>query len=91
MTFLTGFSTLHERVLSSTLNSSPRPVFVARDQGKSPPRLHKARVEVTGIKAVDMKIHSLPFQLAPPRSEAVGPMKPLRGPTPVAGEKGPDP
>ena len=34
--------------------------FLARDRGKSPPRLHKARVEVNGIKA------SMTFNLALP-------------------------
>ncbi len=27
----------------------PHPVFVARDRGKSLPRLHKARVEASGL------------------------------------------
>ena len=27
--------------------------FLARRQGQSPPRLHKARVEVTGVKALN--------------------------------------
>jgi hypothetical protein len=30
---------------------SPTPSFFARDRGKSPPRLHKARIEVSRIKA----------------------------------------
>jgi hypothetical protein len=59
--------------------------FLARDQGKSPPRLHKARVEVARINARhDMDtLSSLQTQAAP--SEAVGPMKPLQGPTLIAG------
>ncbi len=60
--------------------------FLARDRGRSPPRLHKARVEVTRIKALhDMDTHSPPFKLRQLYSEAAGPMKPLQGPTPIPG------
>ncbi len=31
-------------------------VFLARDQGKSPPRLHKARLEVTRIPPIRILI-----------------------------------
>ena len=67
--------------------SLPVPSFLlARDQGKSPPRLHKARVEVTRINARhDIDTHaSLQTKVA--HSEAVGPMKLLQGPTPMAGK-----
>ena len=71
---------------------SPPQFFFARDQGKSHLRLPKARVEVTWINARhDIETHSPPFELRQPNSEAVGPMKPLQGPTQIAGRKWPDP
>jgi hypothetical protein len=49
--------------------------FLARDQGKSPPRLHKARVEVTRTNVRhDMDTPSS-LQTQAAYSEAVGPMK----------------
>ncbi len=65
--------------------------FFACGRGKSPPRLHKALVEVNRIKAVVISRSTLPFQLMESNSEAVGPMKPLQGPTPVAAHMDPIP
>ncbi len=63
------------QALSWPFNGCPPPVFVARDQGKSPPRLHKARVEATRINARhNVDTHSS-FQTQVAHSEAVGPME----------------
>ncbi len=69
--------------------SLPTPSFSRRGQGKSPPRLHKALVEVNRTNAAVILRPTLPFQLMEPKSEAVGPMKPLQGPTPVAAQMDP--
>ncbi len=68
----------------------PHPqIFFARDRGKSLPRLHKALVEANRTKAIGILRPTLPFQLMEPNSEAVGPMEPLQGPTPVAAQMAP--
>ena len=67
-----------------------RQFFVARGQGKSLSSLHKARVEVNRIRAVVTLRPTVPLSTHAPYSEAVGPMKPLQGPTPVGGENRPD-
>ena len=60
--------------------------FPARDRGKSLPRLHKARVEVPRIKARHhIESHS-PLETHAAILARVGPMKPLQGPTPIAGK-----
>jgi hypothetical protein len=61
----------------------PAPVFVARDRGKSPPRLHKAHVEAKASRLGITLKPRFPFKPTQPYSIAVGPMKPLQGSTPV--------
>jgi hypothetical protein len=49
-------------------------------------------LRVNWIKARhDIETDSLPFKLMQPNSEAVGPMKPLQGPTPTTGKIDPIP
>ena len=69
--------------MSTSKNSLPTPFFFLLDRSKSLSRLHKARTEA---KASSLEITlELGFPLKPvqPNSIAVGPMKPLQGPTPV--------
>jgi hypothetical protein len=76
--------------LIQTLGLAYPQFFLARHRGQSLPRLHKARVEVTGIKALnDIHPYSPPLMLMQQNSKAVGPMKPLQGSTPMAGKNGP--
>jgi len=65
------------------IGSLPTPNFFLLDRGKSLPRLHKARIEARASR-LGMTL-KLGFPLKPkwPDSIAVGPMKPLQGPTPV--------
>jgi hypothetical protein len=64
----------------------PPPVFPARDRGKSPPRLHKARIEVSRIKAHHHFESHSPLEAHAAILARVGPMKPLQGPTPIVGK-----
>ena len=63
-------------------------VSLARDQGKSPPSVHKARVDGKLDQArYDIDTYSLVFKLMQPGSEEVGSMNPFQGPTPITGKK----
>jgi hypothetical protein len=67
----------------------PTPSFFLLDRGKSLPRLHKALI---GAKASSLGITlklGFPLKPAQPDSTAVGPMKPLQGPTPVGKPEAP--
>jgi len=70
----------------SRMNPCLTQFFLAHDQGKSPPRLHKARVEGIWIKAShDIETHSSPFKLGQPNlkrladeaSEGTHPIAPI--------------
>jgi len=62
---------------------SPTPTFFLPDRGKSPPRLHKAHIEARMTSLGITLKPSLPLKPTQPNSIAVGPMKPLQGPTSV--------
>jgi len=81
-------NTSHKTDLSISIHSLPTPIFFARTRGKSLPRLHKARVEGNRDNGQELRCNLiLPLKLMQPDAEAVGPMKPLQGPTPITGEK----
>jgi hypothetical protein len=92
MQFLMGYFLIPElkhisrALVNRTVSVAHPRFFLARDQGKSAPKLHNACVEVTRIiNAPDDidTLSSLQTQTAP--SEADGPIKPLQGPTLIAG------
>jgi len=69
--------------LSMTIKALPTPSFFLLDRGKSLHRLHKALVEArTSRLGITLKPR-FPFKTTQPNPLAVGPMKPLQGPTPV--------